>query len=216
MDWRGEKPKLLKYKNGEGRRKRLFIDAMKLRAIKPNITFLEMLYNLVLRRQRYYDNSDKMLTDRILIEDAEIVLNMKLEDIYALKSSRHGGFITDPVYCAEHGISRKQHARTVRKKLHYKSIGEWYDLSVSVNENCNWAKENGIKISLNTLKNFCWDNDIDLYPNRKPITEWYDETLSVKQNLEWAHEHGIKVSQSQLYNYCREHHINTKGESDTD
>lgn len=86
-----------------------------MRAIKPDITFLELLYNLVLRRQLFYDNSDNVLTDDLLIEDARSVLAMTLEDIRSLKSSQHGGFKTDPVYCAEHGISRKQHARTVRK-----------------------------------------------------------------------------------------------------
>ncbi len=63
IDWSKQKPAVNKYKNGERRRKRLFIDALIIRAIKPNVTFIELLYNLVLRRKLYYDNSDGVLTN---------------------------------------------------------------------------------------------------------------------------------------------------------
>ncbi len=194
IDWTQKKPKILKYKDGEGRRRRLYIDALMIRAIKPNVTFLELLYNLVLRRQYYYDNSDKVLTNRILIDDAYAILGMKLEDIHALNPSKHGVFKTDAVYCAEHNVSRRQHSRTVRKMLNYQSIGEWYDISKSVNYNYKYARAHFIKVSLNTLKNFCKENNIDMYPDRIPISEWYDEKLSVKQNLERAMELGVTVS----------------------
>ena len=69
MDWTGGKPKVRKYKDGERRRERLYIDALMMRAIKPNATFLELLYNLVLRRKYFYDNSDNVLTNKVLIED---------------------------------------------------------------------------------------------------------------------------------------------------
>lgn len=69
MNWKDGKPKVLKYKDGERRRKRLYVDALMMRAIKPNATFLELLYNLVLRRKYFYDNSDKVLTNEVLIED---------------------------------------------------------------------------------------------------------------------------------------------------
>ena len=97
--------------------------------------------------------------------------------------------------------------------MNYQSIGEWYDVSVSVNQNYRYAMANDIKVSLNTLKNFCVENNIDQHPELKSVEEWYNTKLSVKDNLEWAGEHGIKVSQTQLYNYCREHHIDTKGTS---
>ena len=67
IDWTDQKHKVLKYKDGECRRKRLYIDTLIMRAIKPNATFIELLYNLVLRRKFSYDNSDKVLTDEILM-----------------------------------------------------------------------------------------------------------------------------------------------------
>lgn len=121
---------------------------------------------------------------------------MSLDKVYALNTSKHGAFKTDAVYCSEHGISRRQHSRTVRKWLNHQSIGEWYDVSFSVNQNYKYAKSNNIKVSLNTLKIFCIENGIDMHPDMKPIEEWYNEKQSVKQNLEWAKGKGIKVSQT--------------------
>ena len=43
----------------------------------------------------------------------------------------------------------------VQKDLNYQSIGEWYDLDKTVSENYNFAKLNGIKVGLTTLKKFC-------------------------------------------------------------
>ena len=167
-----------------------------MRAIKHNATFIELLYNLVFRRKFFYDNSDKVLTDEILINDVQTVLKMNMDEIYSLYPSKHGAFKTDAVYCQLHGVSRRQHSMKVRKMLNHQSIGEWYDVSISVNQNHKFAKGNGIKVSLNTLKNFCRDNAIDMHPDTKPIEKWYDETQSVKKNLEWAKEHEIKVSQT--------------------
>lgn len=196
IDWSNQKHKVLKYKDGECRRKRLYIDTLIMRAIKPKATFIELLYNLVLRRKCFYDNSDKVLTDEILINDVQTVLNMSLDEIYSLNPSKHGAFKTDAIYCQLHGVSRRQHSMTIRKLLNYQSIGEWYDVSMSVNQNHKFAKENGIKVSLNTLKNFCRENSVDMHPDTKPIEKWYDETQSVKKNLEWAKENEIKVSQT--------------------
>lgn len=139
MDWTGEKPEVKKYRDGEGRRRRLYVDTIIMRAIKPDATFTELLYNLVLRRKYYYDNSDKVLTNAVLIEDVQAVMKMSLDEVYALKPSKHGVFKTDAVYCAEHGISRRKHSRTVRKWLNQQSIGEWYDASISVNLNYKFA-----------------------------------------------------------------------------
>lgn len=67
IKWGGEKPKVLRFKDGEMRRKRLYIDGCIIRKIKPEICFAELLYNLVLRRKYYYDNRDGVLSNQLLI-----------------------------------------------------------------------------------------------------------------------------------------------------
>ena len=90
-EWSSGKPHILKYRDGEGRRKKLYVDALMIKAIRPDITFIELLYNLVSRRQYYYDNTDGVLTNRLLIENAHAVIAMSPEEVDArINNSRHG------------------------------------------------------------------------------------------------------------------------------
>ena len=90
-EWSSGKPHILKYRDGEGRRKKLYVDALMIKAIRPDITFLELLYNLVYRRQYYYENSDGVLANRLLIEDAYTVMAMSPEEVDArINNSQHG------------------------------------------------------------------------------------------------------------------------------
>ena len=56
-----------RFKDGEKRRNRLFIDGCIIRKIKPDITFLELLYNLAHRVFYYYDNSDGILSTDLIV-----------------------------------------------------------------------------------------------------------------------------------------------------
>ena len=155
--WTNKHARISKFKDGEGRRKRLFTDACIIRKIEPDITFEKLLYNLVYRRMRYYDNRDNVLTNKVLIEKAKCVLDLPLSDLNVLGPTKHGKFTTSKKYCIEHNLKRISYARKVQKDLNYQSIGEWYDLDKTVSENYNFAKLNGIKVGLTTLKMFCKD-----------------------------------------------------------
>ena len=153
--WTNKHARISKFKDGEGRRKRLFTDACIIRKIEPDITFEKLLYNLVYRRMRYYDNRDNVLTNKVLIEKAKCVLDLPLSDLNVLGPTKHGKFTTSKKYCIGHNLKRISYARKVQKDLNYQSIGEWYDLDKTVSENYNFAKLNGIKVGLTTLKKFC-------------------------------------------------------------
>ena len=199
------------FKDGEGRRKRLFTDACVIRKIEPEITFEKMLYNLVYRRNWFYDNSDHTLTNTLLIEIAKQVLAKPLSDLDNIQPSKHGKFATSWRYCRDNKINRRSYARKIQKDLNYESIGEWYDLSLSVSENLEYANQNGIQVSSSTLRRFCKDQDIDVNPHRKPIETWYNPAVSVKANLQRAQLLGINASRNQLYKYCKKNNINPKG-----
>lgn len=65
--WSNKKSHIVRFKDKEQRRKRLYIDGCMIRKIKPDICFGELLYNLVIRREYYYDNSDGILSNKLLI-----------------------------------------------------------------------------------------------------------------------------------------------------
>ena len=209
--WSDKQARIKPFKDGEGRHKRLFADACVIRKIEPEITFEKMLYNLVYRRNWFYDNSDHTLTNTLLIEIAKQVLAKPLSDMDNIQPSKHGKFATSWKYCRDNKINRRSYARKIQKDLNYKSIGEWYDLSLSVSENLEYANQNGIQVSSSTLRRFCKDQDIDVNPHRKPIETWYNPAVSVKANLQRAKLLGINASRNQLYKYCKKNNINPKG-----
>ena len=155
--WSNKHARISKFKDGEGRRKRLFVDACIIRKIEPDITFEKLLYNLVYRRMRYYDNRDEVLTNKVLIEKAKYVLDLPLSDLDDLEPTKHGKFTTSKEYCIEHNLKRKSYARIIQKDLNYQSIGEWYDLNKTISENYEYAKQNDIKVCISTLRRFCKD-----------------------------------------------------------
>ncbi len=68
-----------RFKDGEKRRNRLFLDGCIIRKIKPEITLLELLYNLVHRVYHYYDNRDGILSNRCIIMKATEVMEYDVE-----------------------------------------------------------------------------------------------------------------------------------------
>ena len=117
--WTNKHARISKFKDGEGRRKRLFTDACIIRKIEPDITFEKLLYNLVYRRMRYYDNRDNVLTNKVLIEKAKCVLDLPLSDLNVLEPTKHGKFTTSKEYCNAHNLKRISYARKVQKDLNY-------------------------------------------------------------------------------------------------
>ena len=122
-----------------------------MRRIKPDITFQELLYNLVLRRQRYYDNSDGVLTNKFLIDQARKVLSAESSKIQSLNPCKHGLYRVDKDYCQKIGMTPRSYSRVVAGKIRFQEIAKWYDYNKSLSDNLVYAKANGIKVSRKTL-----------------------------------------------------------------
>lgn len=203
-----------RFHNGDNRRVRLFIDGCIIRKIRPRITPGEMLFNLMHRVAFYYDNSDNVLTNKLIVRKTFDVMNCDI-DAMTFKSLNAGKITTSLAYCQEIGVSRQSYSRTAVKIEHYKEIDDWYDNSVSVNKNHKIAQEQGIDISLSTLKRYCHDRGLSTSPQRVAISSWYNEHLSLGKNLEYAKQNGIKTSKSSLYSYCEKNGIPTTGRVDS-
>lgn len=152
-----------KIKDGQGRRYHIGLAAMIRRKINPNVTLEHLIVNAVYDRLYYYDNSDNVLTNQVLIERCSYVMNLKE---ITIKSYNKKKFMIDKKYWSEKGINANQAKNIVRKQLNYESIGSWYNCLKSVKENLIWANDNKIKVSRRTLYNFCKDNMIDTNPNK--------------------------------------------------
>lgn len=175
-----------RFRDGEKRRNRLFVDGCIIRKIKPEITFLELFFNLVHRVYYYYDNSDGVLSDELIARKAYDVMNYTEFDSMQFVSLLAGRITTSPGYCRNHGISRRAYSRKAMMYENYASIQEWYDPTVSVCSNLKEAQKKGLDVSLSTLRRYCKFNGIPTNPKRRDISEWYDPSLPVRHNLDFA------------------------------
>lgn len=171
FDQNTKKPKI--YNDGEGRKHLLYTRLQYRKAIKPNITMEELLTNALFDIKHFINNSDgEFHKQRVL----DIVKSVYYDECKVKPNQNKKTFKVDKNYCAKQGITANQYKMMVRRKKNDENIGGWYDISKSVKENLNYAKENGIKISRRTLYNFCDRNGISTKGNDKQTPNIMEES----------------------------------------
>lgn len=148
-----------KYKDGNKRRIRMYNTARILRNIKNDITAEHLAYILYCEREYYYDNSDNILSNERLLSLATEITSMPMERVI-MNNNGKNSFKVDKDYWKERGITPQQAVQIVRGQINDRNIGELYDCSLTDKENLEMMKENGINISLITLKRWRKKNGI--------------------------------------------------------
>lgn len=159
------KPKI--YNDGELRHRKLFEWLIIRKQIKPNITMEELLTNAIFDLQHFINNADGKFTKSLLLNITQSAYN---HPITIKKKDNKKTFKIDKTYCQTHNITAKGMVGIVRRLKNNESIEEWYDISKSVKENLNYAKENNIKVSQKTLYRFCDRNGINTKGEKKEPT----------------------------------------------
>lgn len=185
-----------KLRDGDNRRKKLYIAGLIMKKILPSITFEHLLYNLICERTYYYDNSDRVLSNKVLVNIARNVVNMPLEKIQLQSKRKKRKFEVDKSYCALHGISPNAMKNKVRKMLKDEEIGNAYDCSLSVSENLAAFKDMGICVGKSKLYQWCKENGIntkgmkmevcnhDPYAELQEVTHYYFCARTLKEKRE--------------------------------
>ena len=185
-----------KLRDGDNRRKKLYIAGLIMKNILPNITFENLLYNLICERTYYYDNSDRVLSNKVLANIARNVVNIPLEKIQLQSKRKKRKFCVDKSYCAMLGISPNAMKNKVRKMLKDEEIGNAYDCSLSVAENLAAFKEMDISVGKSKLYLWCKENGIntkgeksnvcnhDIYAELKEVTHYYFIARTLKEKRE--------------------------------
>ena len=143
--------KVLRWEDGEHRRRKLYMAARIMRAIKPDITLEHIVCNLVRERYYYYVNTDGQLTNAELIKAAKNALYYDGK----LTPSKHPSYKVNKSYWAAQGVNAHTASNYIGRELRHKRIGELYDCSLSVKENLKALHEQGVKVGKSTLYNFC-------------------------------------------------------------
>lgn len=159
----------IKIKDGEGRRRKLFINGIIRRLINPNITFDNLLYNLLYELVNYVSNynADNVIDKRVIYNIATDVMNKDMAKYENLRGS-HKTFMVNPNFCVKYNLTKNEVKSMAAKMIRYNKIGELYDCSKTDMENVAVMKENGMeRISVSTLKRWRKENGIAKYKKEK-------------------------------------------------
>lgn len=153
-----------RWKDGEGRKKKLFLTAIMRRMMLPTISFEQLLFNTVWELENFYLNTKKdYITKKQVFNIVASALKEDLESYKSMAKRDKRKFIVNPYYNNVEGYSNKQLAAMAKKAIHYAEIGDLYDCNLTDKENLKVLEEYGVKCSLRTLKNFRKDNGISKY-----------------------------------------------------
>ena len=144
-----------RWKDGEGRRRKLYMTAILRRMMLQTITFEQLLYNTVWELENFYLNTKAdYITNKDIYGIVTRALSDNVENYRKSIVADKRKFIVNPYYLNKENLTKRQLANMSRKLIHYEQIGELYDCDMTDKENLEVMRQFGVKCSLRTLKNF--------------------------------------------------------------
>lgn len=204
IDFRGKMiPVAYKFKDGEGRRNRLWNNGMLRRKINPSITFEDVLYSLVYEICLYYDNSDGQLNKNTVYAIARSVMNYDVNS-YNPRLRKRRSYIASSAYCQLHGISKRKAVAMYEAKKRSKAplVEYYYREGLTPKDVEALINESGESIDISTIRKWFKKN-----VNKKSEDEIFDMidiSLSFRKNKKMLNDNGIKIDNNKLLNMINE------------
>ena len=198
--WRGT-GEIEKYKDGEHRRRHLKTYACLRRLIKPSITPTELLFNLYVDRERFFDNSDAAISIEVLKSKVNAAFSMEIDEIkqrysVVLEKNRRKIVLNMGYLCKLDNI----HAiiNEAKKEVNYAAIDEFYNSELSVSENLKVLQDNGVKVCRRTIYRYCADRGIKVCYSDSEIIAMLNANDSVRGNLATLKDNGVKIGNKRI------------------
>ena len=156
------KKHLYQLKDGQQRKRRLFINCILRRLIKRDIKPEHLLNNALWEYKYTIDNSEDSITKKELLNIVINALKANLNEYENLNNYKKK-FRVNKNYCKKYNLSTSQVRNISRKLIKINEIFSLYDFNLTDKENIKIFKENGIKCSLPTLKRYREELDIKKY-----------------------------------------------------
>jgi hypothetical protein len=148
--------RIVKIKDGQQRRKKLFLNGILRRYMLPSITKEYMLTMLLFELYHFIDNRKDVISKKDILNICNDVMRTDIrrynDMIEQHKDKRT--FIVNNDYCVKYNVSKSTVTNEVKEIIKEQKIGEYYDCSLSVEDNLIMLKENGIKVCKRTLIKF--------------------------------------------------------------
>lgn len=161
-------PRIVKIKDGEGRRNKLFTYGILRRLINPGISYDNLVFNLLSDFYNYFTNinAKNIIGKADIMAIAACVMKEDLDKYDHLRGTNKE-FEVNQAYCEKHNVSRKSASNMFRKMMRWEKIGELYDCMMNDKENLKVMKKNGLPMSLSTLQRWKRENGISRYSRNK-------------------------------------------------
>lgn len=150
---------VVKYQIGEDRKLKLFIIGLTILKINPNITDENLLYDLIIERCNFFDNSDDKLNTRYLLDLAKGIRNQEDNIIQPIPKKFKidtKGFYADKIeryaeaFC-NYRVALNKVVAQVKNLIKKEEVAKYYDSNKSMKENHKIINDKGVKISLSRL-----------------------------------------------------------------
>ena len=208
--WNSEKrkPEIPKVKIGH-RDERLWLDALCFIMTTPNITMENLVYCLVRIVWERYDNSDKQLTNRYIIQKAEQAFrSIGCNEVKPMKKS----FKIDKDFWISQGENDWLNiTRKIRKTIKDKDFSRMYDKTLTLEKNLDVFHSNGFKTKKCTLIKWLEENHYE-YTTEKElrdrfIIDMYEKNreLSFRELEIICKDNNIKVNKDTIRKVIDEH-----------
>ena len=206
-----------KQHDGDKRRKKLFKNACLRRLMYPDIDADTLLFNLYVDRERFFDNSDNVLSVDTLQRNVNNAMKKTREQLVKICDfeitywwEHRPSFIYKPGMRATIGLNN-----SIMKSHRWRNIEIGYDRLKSVKDNIQT-----LNVSPSTIYRFCKEEDIDTNPHKKPsqkqkrlikrqgkhgkikiFKQWYSEELSIRENQKLLALWGVNLSVGTIINW---------------
>lgn len=139
-----------RWKDGEGRRRKIYMAACIYLTITPDLTLMALVYNLALWTSRNIDNTADTIGAGEIVSIAENA--MLRRTLPAPKSKKFTVNPESEAWAAP--ISRQKRVGMCRRALTDAAIAEHYDPAKSIRENQRMMREAGVSVGRNTIARY--------------------------------------------------------------
>lgn len=195
--------------DGHHRRHTLFHRAWLRRVIMPSITPSALLFNLLVDREYFFDNTDGVLSLGLLKDKVKESFMFGIDELIRRYSAvyestkdacKNKQFII-------HRNSKNVNPMSIKKELKWKMIDAVYDHSKTFCDNLQILNDSDFPIDDNTLYRYCSERGIKILTSRTQKYERFKELhlpgMSIREEQRYLKNLGLDLSTSTLSGYIK-------------
>lgn len=194
--------------DGQHRRNTLFHRGWLRRVIMPEITPTILLFNLIVDRDRFFDNSDGVLNMGLLITKVKEIFSYSIDELVKryseiLESTKTA--CKNKKFILHWTAKQKVKANSIAKEIRWSILDRIYDEDLTFAQNLEILNDSDFSISNSSLKRYCQDRGKKIQTSRKRNYELFRKLhrdgMSYREELDCLKEAGLKISIRTLMNY---------------